>query len=300
MTQIYQPSSSYQKVVLSLFSLCLIAVASLPLFNALHLTPPAFFNVPTGILFITFSFLHGGKRIGWLSITILLLLTIPIAFTTEYLGSTRGYFYGDYNYSSAAGIKLFDQVPLIIPFCWFMMIYPSFLITNILVGQRNLNHLLSMNGLPFLLRYPILVIIDAMVMTAWDVFVDPIWTRKGVWSWTDVRAGDGFFGVPAMNFLGWLETTIVIFALFRGFRYIYARHTRGTEVVYGGKYANLPVGIYGFIMLIGMIEGIQFNIPEVTVLGFLAMGAFFIPASLRLLTRNHDAIITTVQSPDLS
>jgi putative membrane protein len=61
-------------------------------------------------------------------------------------------------------------------------------------------------------RHRVLPLAAAAIMTMWDLSLDPTWsTVLHAWIWLD---GGIFFGVPLTNFLGWLLTTSLIYALF--------------------------------------------------------------------------------------
>lgn len=58
--------------------------------------------------------------------------TALITWSFEQVGVATGAVYGAYHYSGMLGPKL-GAVPLLIPLAWFMMIYPSYLITTLIV-----------------------------------------------------------------------------------------------------------------------------------------------------------------------
>ena len=64
-----------------------------------------------------------------------------------------------FHYTAVLGPKL-GHVPLLIPLAWFMMIYPSYVIANLLVAGR------PIVSRPGLARLVWLSLIGAMVMTA--------------------------------------------------------------------------------------------------------------------------------------
>lgn len=59
-----------------------------------------------------------------------------------------------------------------------------------------------------------LSLVSGMVMTAWDLSVDPLLSGPDMraWVWHD---GGPYFGVPVHNYAGWLLTTFTIYLLFR-------------------------------------------------------------------------------------
>jgi putative membrane protein len=100
------------------------------------------------------------------------------------------------------------SVPILIPLAWFMMIYPSYVLANLIADGRPVAvagsawHLLGLAAL------------GALVMTAWDLVVDPILSGPAFRAWVWEQGG-GYFGIPAQNYLGWLVTTFTVYVLYR-------------------------------------------------------------------------------------
>ena len=53
--------------------------------------------------------------------------------------------------------------------------------------------------------------LGGIVMTAWDVVMDPIMVAGGSWVW---EVEGAYFGVPLQNYWGWWLTTFVALTLF--------------------------------------------------------------------------------------
>lgn len=54
--------------------------------------------------------------------------------------------------------------------------------------------------------------VAAVVMTAWDLAMDPVWMNiDHAWVWRD---GGGYFGVPFSNYCGWILTTWTFYQIF--------------------------------------------------------------------------------------
>ena len=176
--------------------------------------------VPT---FATFCFLHSLVTLGRARALLLLGLCLTISFLFEYVGETTGAIFGPYYYTDLLGWKLFGRIPAIIPFAWYMMFYPSYVITNLL-AEGNPTSVRS--GIAWITWMSAL---SALVMTAWDLTMDPIMsfsncqatgescvdeTNVGhpAWVWP---GGGEHFGVPLLNYRGWLLTAFIVFMLFR-------------------------------------------------------------------------------------
>lgn len=162
-------------------------------------------GIPMRVVALTlFSGVHAGVRFRWPVGLLMFLATAVITWSFEQVGVATGAIYGPYHYSGMLGPKL-GAVPLLIPLAWFMMMYPSYLITTLIVDGRILPQRTDLTRL--LTR----ALVAAMVMTAWDAVIDPGMSKAGLWIW---EQGGSYFGVPRQNFVGWLATTFVVYTAF--------------------------------------------------------------------------------------
>ena len=159
-----------------------------------------------------FSLTHCIETRGWWRALAMLGVAFAIALTMEYLGSAHGILFGNYDYTNRLGPKAFGEVPVIIPAAWFMMLYPAWetagLLTQRIYTEKRRNGEAETNSffVPSLLR----VVIAALAMTAWDISLDPRMAADGAWIWHD---GGPYFGIPLTNFVGWLVTSAMIYAV---------------------------------------------------------------------------------------
>ena len=159
---------------------------------------PILFTVTPIVSLLSFSFtiLHAGQREGWKKMPILVALIIAAGLFFESLGVATGLVYGPYHYSDQLGPKFLNLVPYLIPVAWTMMIYPSLVIAKKIIPENK-------NKLQYGLAVAALT---GLVMTAWDVAIDPLNVKAGNWVW---EVNGGYFGVPLQNFWGWWLTTFV-------------------------------------------------------------------------------------------
>ena len=162
--------------------------------------PPGVTALITLLSFL-FTILHSLDRFGWKRSLLLLGLTFTISLLFECVGVKTGKIYGPYHYSDMLGPRFLGLVPLLIPAAWFMMMYPSFLIASRLFPEVREGRS----------RLVLTAALGALVMTAWDLVMDPLMAGGGYWVWETKGA---YFGVPLQNYLGWWLTTFVTFLLF--------------------------------------------------------------------------------------
>lgn len=115
----------------------------------------------------------------------------------ERIGSTTGFPFGEYDYTSALEPTV-GGVPVIVPLAWFAMGVPAL----------EIGHAASRSRVPA-------VLVGAVALTAWDLFLDPQMVDEGYWRW----AVDGAYeGIPLSNYAGWLGTGLVVLGVLDRFR----------------------------------------------------------------------------------
>lgn len=116
-----------------------------------------------------------------------------IAFLTGYFielaGVKTGMIFGQYQYETTLGFKLFD-VPLMIGINWLLLIY--------CVGSS-----LSTLSKPIYIK----VLLGALIMMLLDVLVEPVAIRLNMWSWTTATP-------PLQNYIAWFIVSAFLLTLF--------------------------------------------------------------------------------------
>ncbi|MHC1684845.1 MAG: carotenoid biosynthesis protein [Clostridiaceae bacterium] len=148
-----------------------------------------------------FAILHASVRLGWKQALTLIALCFGVSLLFESLGVATGLVYGPYHYSDQLGPKFLNLVPYLIPLAWFMMMYPAFLMARWLTPRLKKRWI----------QVAALAGVTGLIMTAWDLTMDPLMVLAGHWTW---EVQGAYFGVPIQNFLGWWFTTFVTVLLF--------------------------------------------------------------------------------------
>lgn len=110
-----------------------------------------------------------------------------------------------YHYADAWVLSL-DRAPLVIGLTWALIIAGAMRITDALGVRRR--------WAPF---------VDSVLAIMLDLAFDAIAIRMGLWTWREIPASDGWFGVPAGNFYAWLFVTWAFSYLSRWLRDASAR-----------------------------------------------------------------------------
>ncbi len=231
---------------------------------------PGGINLLTALLLI-FSLTHSMVTLSWRHSGLFFALTAVISWMFEQVGVATGVIYGPYHYTDYLGPKL-GHVPLLIPLAWFMMIYPSYVIANLILDAQPIG---SRGGV---VRIAGLSFLTAMVMTAWDLVVDPLLSGPTIQAWVWEEGGP-YFGVPVRNYFGWMLTTFTVYLIYRLFERRHSPRPIGevTPII-----AMLPLVAYGAMMIANTIGG---NVLPMVVVAPFVMGLPLAAAAVRLFSR---------------
>jgi putative membrane protein len=153
--------------------------------------------------------LHAAGRLGWRTALAIFAAAFSLSLGAELAGTTTGYPFGPYFYTTQLGYLIGGRVPFNIPTSWFFMLYASLAICGRLLPARD----------DSASRWK-WAAVAAVVLTAWDVSMDPAMVATTHWLWRLPPAGgsaidriflsDIFYGMPLTNWLGWLLTGFVV------------------------------------------------------------------------------------------
>jgi putative membrane protein len=172
-----------------------------------------------------------------------------------------------YTYTDVLGPKL-GLVPIVIRSSWFIMSYAGYVVVNLITEGFPISTLgsnLWIIGLS---------VATALVMTAWDLTLDPYMVNKEqAWLWQD---GGAYFGIPFANYVSWVETTFIIVIIYRLWEREIPLRPMGNITP---AFAAIPVLIYALMGLPDMFVGF----PEATkVISPFAMGIPIVAAMARV------------------
>ncbi len=190
------------------YVLGLYAVSTtLAILDVLGIMPSRFpYTAANTLLGFAFGALHASQRLGFKRAGLLVGLVFISGLAFESVGVATGVVYGPYHYTDLLGPKFLGLVPYLIPVAWFMMVYPSYVIAGKLVGARYATWF----------RILLVSLVGGIIMTAWDLGMDPLMVKAGHWVW---EVQGAYFGVPVQNFVGWWLTTFTALFLFQAFSF---------------------------------------------------------------------------------
>ena len=142
------------------------------------------------VLVIAVARWGAGRALGAAAFVVVATLAV------EKLGTATGFPFGEYDYTGALQPTI-GGVPVIVPLAWFAMG-----VTALEVGHHVGSRIVA-------------VVVGALGLTAWDLFLDPQMVEAGYWEW---EVDGAYQGIPLSNYGGWLLTGLVVLAVVEGIR----------------------------------------------------------------------------------
>jgi putative membrane protein len=128
-----------------------------------------------------------------------MLPALVLSLSSELLGTSTGFPFGHYQYLSGLGYKIAGLVPFTIPLSWFYLGFSAYLLAR--AGLEN-------TRIAPWIQQVVAIAIGSILLTAWDLVLDPAMTQTAVPFWQFQEVGE-FFGMPYRNLSGWIGTGVV-------------------------------------------------------------------------------------------
>jgi len=116
---------------------------------------------------------------------------LAYTYAIEYVGATTGIPYGEFSYEVSLGPML-GPIPLALPVFFIPLVLNSYLLCLLVLGDRARSLAVR------------LAAVSATVVAV-DLVLDPAAVAVGFW----VFAEGGYYGVPPMNYAGWVLSAVV-------------------------------------------------------------------------------------------
>ncbi|WP_245789688.1 carotenoid biosynthesis protein [Streptosporangium canum] len=185
-----------------------------------------------------------------------LTASMVAGYVAEWVGTRTGLPFGDYGYTGLLRPQL-GGVPVIVALAWG--------------GMGLAAHATAAAAAPG--NRAARVVLGALALTAWDLFLDPQMIRLGLWTWHDPGL---YRGVPISNFAGWLVVSLLVMVLI--------------EVIVADPGAR-SAGLVAIYTVMAFMETLGFAVvfdppdPVVAAVGGVCMGLFAVLAWRRMWRR---------------
>jgi len=184
-----------------------------------------------GVAYIVFGAiavsLYAYRTLGLATTLGFMVPSVVLSLSSELLGTSTGFPFGHYQYLTGLGYKIADLVPFTIPLSWFYMGLTCYLLARgglkVTMGSGWVRHLGALA-------------MAAVLLTAWDLVLDPAMSQASFPFWQFQEVGE-FFGMPYRNLSGWMGTGL----LFMG---VAAFLWRRTPIILSRSLLTLPLMVY--------------------------------------------------------
>lgn len=153
---------------------------------------PSWSYIPSAINIFIFAipaFLGLKRWIGWKKAVLLFLILGIFALAIETNAILTGFPYGHFGYSDLLGYRLFGYTPWTVALAWTPLILSAYAVSYLLFSA-------SISRIAF----------TASALVAFDLVIDPGAVLLGFWKYS---AGGVYYGVPFINFVGWMFSGVL-------------------------------------------------------------------------------------------
>ena len=133
---------------------------------------------------------------------IFFVISFIIGLTTEIIGVNTGLLFGDYQYGSVLGPKLFG-VPLLIGLNWFIIVFCSGSVCS--QGLNFLQKKFDVNVSSSVFKIGV-VIGGAAIATCFDIILEPAAVKLQFWSWENGH-------IPLFNYICWFSISVILLSV---------------------------------------------------------------------------------------
>lgn len=253
------------------FSMILLRVIHSPAYLWIAMVSP--------VAGVASSALHAWSFLGSNRAVKFILITGLGSLFLESFGVATGLLYGRYHYTYRLGPLFLGLTPYLIPVTWFMMLYPSYVMSVSLVRKWK--------NVPSNFIIIIIAAVGGLIMSSWDLVLDPVMVKQEHWVW---ETPGGYFGVPFQNYFGWWLTSFLILLAYQ----LLIRTEKSENRYPAANMVKIAIFIYAIIGL-GNIAGAAITGlwgPALIALGAMGFWAAYAWKS----SKNVSNLLTTIKS----
>jgi uncharacterized membrane protein len=246
--------------------------------------PVTIFGVVASLsLFFTFGFvlLHSSEVLGNKKTAIFFIIAFSFGLFWEAESIKYGLLFGGSHYYYNIPTFFFGSVPLTIPISWVIIIYISYILSNLLLfgfgGEkpRKTDNLWYFIGLITLISS-----ISGLIAVNLDMMFDPVAVSPQLAEWVWIGGGP-YFGIPIGNFIQWFLLTAIAILIFRCYEAISSRiDTYPVSNTYSYLYILI---IYIMYFLTNAVTAFRIGKIEYILIGATTIGPFILIGILALI-----------------
>lgn len=167
-------------------------------FSVEYLIPLFKTLVPAHLLLMTFILFFNHN--DWnKQFYVFLFLVFIFSFSIEAIGTNTGVIFGEYNYLTTLGFKIFNT-PLLIGVNWLILVYAAGVTIHRFIPSCNASSVVIKS------------VIGATILTLIDFFIEPIAIKFDYWQWQNVL-------VPIQNYVAWFITSFAFMLFFNKLKF---------------------------------------------------------------------------------
>lgn len=136
-----------------------------------------------------------------------LLLCFVVGMATEMIGVSTGILFGQYEYGTVMGPKIFE-VPLLIGINWFVIVYTSAMTVTKIHDWIEARYATAGSMLTPQVKNISLILDGALLATFFDFVMEPVAVKLGFWYWR----GNG--SIPFFNYVCWFVISTLLLYVF--------------------------------------------------------------------------------------
>ncbi|MFZ3228855.1 MAG: carotenoid biosynthesis protein [Pseudobdellovibrio sp.] len=224
--------------------------------SSLNITTETLFIVSV-VMFMTCS-VSATHLFGLKTASKFIALALAIGFFAEYMGETYGWFFGEYTFTDALGLRLLG-VPVVIPLMWFNLSYICYVLGNIILNRTPIN---PSNRISKII---VSAFFSSILVAAYDLAADPYMVFV-IKAWVMKKTDGWWFGETIQGFFGW---TFIAFIINLSFSLIVRTKQRNPPENFKKIHALIPIWIFFCWMVFQMMYGSPI---ETRIVSFFAMG----------------------------
>ncbi|OZF00066.1 carotenoid biosynthesis protein [Rhodococcus sp. 15-1154-1] len=222
------------------------------------------------------------RGVKWAAV--LFVTTAGLGIAAEIVGTATGFPFGSYFYATSRLGPDILGVPAVVPLAWTAGFYPIWCAVSLLLHRVGPDQRAPLHR----------IVMTAVAMVGWDLYLDTQMVTDGQWTWTSPIAGlPGIPSIPVTNYLGWfvVALSMAVIVEFAGKSVIRTDPPRLTD--------SAPIVLFMWTWLgSAFAHAVFLSGPEFrfsAIYGFVVMGTVGAPLAWTWTTRSRRRTIDTAR-----